>query len=727
MRKLLFLTLFTLAMALLPIMAFRGDLWLSSDFLHQEISFILETKRMFATGAPWWSWNTYLGSDFIGSYAFYTLTSPFVWINCLLPESLLEVGIAITFVLKFLCVAWLSFAYIRKMGLSHENSVLGAFLFTFSSFNIASLYYYHFYEPIIAFLILLIAIERLLRCEKWGMTAVALSAFAVTFVNFYFAIGSFIAALIYVFFRAFSCEINFSIKTAIKGLAAVVVGIIMCSFLLLPIFNQMLVTTRADAQSAFDTTAILNIIERLRTLLMPKVVEGTTAFVPRGSASYSNEACIAVFGLALAIIYAWRHRDWLAALLVTFLVLYLTPLNGVFTLFTNPFYTRWAYAFTLIIVLCTVRVLDDKKSLKKGVIVYSIIASIVVLAFTAKVVFSGGLNMPGPRFFAQIALFFVGLIALLLWCHVKISTRWLKVGVVGCVVVQMWLFLLNLAAINNGVDSQRYVSYVRDIEKSLSSAVDNRVDFRGHKSDFLSYNLGLLLNYASVEGYHSVVATGVDSLFKVSTRDNWSNNKLRANVNQDDFDELLSVRYIYDIDSVGNVAKRDAERFIPFGFTYESYITRSEFNKVFDDTTRNLPKLLLSHLVIEDNDEASFKEVLRHGYVDSVATSKNRVVANEFIGNSRGYKSFVDLAKNEVLFFSVPFACGFTATIDGSPTNIYKANLCLQALKVPQGKHTIVVTYFPPGLKTGVCISVIGLLLLMLILWSDMREKRRNR
>ncbi len=720
MRKLLFLTLFTLAMALLPVLAFRGDLWLSSDFLHQEISFILETKRMFATGAPWWSWNTYLGSDFIGSYAFYTLTSPFVWINCLLPESLLEVGIAITFVLKFLCVAWLSFAYIHKMGVSQENSVLGAFLFTFSSFNIASLYYYHFYEPIIAFLILLIAIERLLRFEKWGMTAVALSAFAVTFVNFYFAIGSFIAALIYVFFRAFSCEINFSIKTAIKGLAAVVVGIILCSFLLLPIFNQMLVTTRADAQSAFDITAILNIIERLRTLLMPKVVEGTTAFVPRGSASYSNEACIAVFGLALAIIYAWRHRDWLAALLVTFLVLYLTPLNGVFTLFTNPFYTRWAYAFTLIIVLCTVRVLDDKKSLKKGVIVYSIIASIVVLAFTAKVVFSGGLNMPGPRFFAQIALFFVGLIALLLWCHVKISTRWLKVGVVGCVVAQMWLFLLNL-----GTDSLSYNTLINNVENG-SGDVCYRSDFRAKKG-FLYFNTGLLRNHASIQGYHSVITISVDSLFKIATRDFWAKNKLRANVNQDDFDELLSVRYIYDIDSVGNVAKRDAERFIPFGFTYESYITRSEFNKVFDDTTRNLPKLLLSHLVIEDNDEASFKEVLRHGYVDSVATSKNRVVANEFIGNSRGYKSFVDLAKNEVLFFSVPFACGFTATIDGSPTNIYKANLCLQALKVPQGKHTIVVTYFPPGLKTGVCISVIGLLLLMLILWSDMREKRRNR
>ena len=115
MRKLLFLTFWvTLVMALLPVMALSGDLWLSSDFLHQEVSFILETKRMLATGAPWWSWNTYLGSDFIGSYSVYTLTSPFVWINCLFPESLLEVRIAITFVLKFLCFGRLVVCYIRE-------------------------------------------------------------------------------------------------------------------------------------------------------------------------------------------------------------------------------------------------------------------------------------------------------------------------------------------------------------------------------------------------------------------------------------------------------------------------------------------------------------------------------------------------------------------------------------------------------------------------------------
>ena len=724
MRKLLFFTLLTLALAFLPVMLLRGNLWLSSDFLHQEVAFILETKRMLATGAPWWSWNTYLGSDFIGSYAFYTLTSPFVWINCLFPESLLEVGLCITLILKFLCLAFLSSVYLRKMGVSSENSALGSFLFTFSSFNIASLYYYHFYEPIIAFILLLLALERLLRNENWGMTCVALAAFIVTFVNFYFAISSFIAALIYVIFRQFDSDVRINVFVFTKGVVAVVVGIMMCSFLLLPVCSQMLETTRTEAHSALDATALYNIFERLRTVIMPKVVEGTTAFVPEGSASLSNEACISVFGASLAIIYACRCRDWLSALLATFMILYLTPLNGIFTLFTNPLYTRWAYALTLIIVLCTVKVLDEKCNVKRGVVLYSITASILVLMFTANALIAGGLHVLGARFMALIALFFGGIIVLVLWSIGKISFRWLKGAMVGCVVVQMWLFLLNLASINSGLDSERYKSYIQDVECGSSSNVGYRVDFRGQENDFISYNLGLLRNHASVEGYHSVITSGIDSLYKTATRDFWATNKLRANIYQDDFDALLSVRYVYDIDSLGNVAMRDAKRYIPIGFSYNSYITRSEFNKMFDDTTRNLPRLMLSHLVIEDNDEPIFKSIMQHGIESN---DSSIVVATSFSGNSCGYKALVNVAKPSVLYFSVPFAKGFSAKIDGKPLTIYKANLCMQAMIVPQGRHSIVAEYFPPGLKTGAFISAGSVLLLVLIALNDKLKKRRSR
>lgn len=713
MKKLLFLTLFTLALALLPIMALRGDLWLSSDFLHQEISFILETKRILATGAPWWSWNTYLGSDFIGSYAFYTLTSPFVWINCLMPESFIGYSVAITFVLKFLCMAWLAWVYLRKMGVSSNGSALGAYLFTFSSFNIASLYYYHFYEPIIVFLLLLIAVERLLRRERWGMTCVTIASFAVVFVNFYFAIGTLIFTLLYVIFRALSSEIDFSFKVAARGLVAVMVGVLMCSALLLPVMNQMLITTRVDAQSGIDSVAFLNIIERFRTLFMPKVLEGTTVFVPGGSGSFSNEACIAVFGLSLAMIYAWRHRDWLAALLITSLVFYLTPLNGVFTLFTNPLYTRWAYALTLVIVLCSARVLDENRSVKRGVVSYSIIASAIVLVFVALVVCNGGIHFPGPRFCALVVLFFAGIIALSLWGCGKLPMRWLKVAVLACVVGQMWLFLLNL-----GSDTRSYKTLMQNVERG-SDVVTSRTDFRADKG-FLYFNAGLLRNRASVSGYHSVIMRDVDVFLRTATHDFWAKNKLRPNIHQDEMDALLSVKTIYDIDSVGNVEKRVNKYFIPMGFAFDKYILESDFLKLREMEEVNLPLLMLSAMVSGEGHECMSKMNLSEPIdLDSVVAKRREFTATDFKGTSTGFTAKVNLPSTKMMFFSVPFSKGFTARIDGNVVPIYKANLCMMALKVPGGKHSITFDYFPPGLRTGMWLSMLGFLLLLIIFFGD--------
>ena len=339
MKKLFLFTLFILLVAFLPFLLLRGNLWFSSDFLYQEIPFILETKRMLVTGAQWWSWNTYLGADFIGSYAFYTLTSPFVWINCLFPSTWVAYSTALTLVLKFLCLGWVTLVYLRKMGVSRENSWFGALLFSFSSFSIGSLYYYHFYEPIIAFVLMLIAVERFLRGQRWGATCLAIATFVVVFINFYFAIGSLIAIFIYVIFRAFAIEVEFNWRTATRGMAAVIVGVLMSAFLLLPVFNQMLLSTRAEAQSAVSPIAMLNLLERFRTLFMPKMIEGVAPFVNPGSGPFSNEACIAIFGLSLTCVYIARRRDWLASLAGVLLIFYLTPLNGVFTaiLFAESF------------------------------------------------------------------------------------------------------------------------------------------------------------------------------------------------------------------------------------------------------------------------------------------------------------------------------------------------------------------------------------------------------
>lgn len=357
-----------------------------------------------------------------------------------------------------------------------------------------------------------------------------------------------------------------------------------------------------------------------------------------------------------------------------------------------------------------------------------VLASVVVLAFVVKVLINNGMHLPGVRFVALVALFYAGMAALMLWARGKMSLRWLKVAAVVCTVAQMWLFLMNL-----GTDSLWYKSLQTNVEKG-GGVVTCRSDFRGGNS-FLTYNAGLLRNHASVEGYQSVITTGVDSLYKTATRDFWAKNKLRANVHQDEFDALLSVKTIYDIDSLGNVAKRDAEHFIPMGFAYDSYLSRSEFNKLMGDTAVNLPLAMLASVVIEDAQVEALRGLLKHGEaqassgMDSVVAQRQQFVATHFKGTSRGFEAQVSLPAEKVMFFSVPYSDGFTAIIDGKETPIYKANLCMMALRVPRGEHAIVLDYFPVGLKAGLWLSLLGVVLLLVLMWRDKKasEPRRFR
>lgn len=80
-------------------------------------------------------------------------------------------------------------------------------MYAFSSYAISNSFYYHFFEPMIMFPILLIAIERFLCREKFSKTTLILAAFFTSFINYYFSICSFLAAAMYVF-----CRILFSVE-----------------------------------------------------------------------------------------------------------------------------------------------------------------------------------------------------------------------------------------------------------------------------------------------------------------------------------------------------------------------------------------------------------------------------------------------------------------------------------------------------------------------------------
>ena len=74
------LAFFALAPAIFP---YGGRFVTRGDFIEQQLPFILETRRILRGGLNSYSFFTFLGAPAVGSYAFYTLGSVFVW--CLPP------------------------------------------------------------------------------------------------------------------------------------------------------------------------------------------------------------------------------------------------------------------------------------------------------------------------------------------------------------------------------------------------------------------------------------------------------------------------------------------------------------------------------------------------------------------------------------------------------------------------------------------------------------------
>lgn len=87
------------------------------------------------------------------------------------------------------------------------------------------------------------------------------------------------------------------------------------------------------------------------------------------------------------------------------------------------------------------------------------------------------------------------------------------------------------------------------------------------------------------------------------------------------------------------------------------------------------------------------------------------IIATSYAPNRLTYS--VNSAKGGVAVFSeVYFPWGWNATIDGKPAEIGRANYLLRAMRVPAGKHTIVMTFDPQSLHTTTTAAYIAIILI---------------
>lgn len=717
----------------------HGIFTMVDDFNYQQIPFNMLSNAAVKSGQTGWNWYTDLGSNFIGSYSFYTLGSPFFWLSLIFPAVIFPYLIGPLLILKYSVAAVTAYAYIQRFVKYKPYAIIGALLYSFSGFQMVNLMFNHFHDVVALFPLLLIGLEELIEHKRF--IVYTLSVALMSTVSFFFFEGQVIFLIIYFCVRFLSYDFKKHIKDVPKCLAGGLLGMGVSGFILIPSILFTLQNPRVGAGYFTGMDALMYEKDRylllLKAFFMPAEVPQQISSIIRYN-FMSCEIYLPLVGGILVIMYIVCKKSWISRMLKVSLAFALIPaLNSLFSGFSTIPYFRWLYMPILIMALASAAILDQREGLEekrvKKVFVGYVSVFILMVGFIGLYPWSGESGHAVYRPLAYIFLTAAALIGIV-WTYMgmKCKTRRhtvmvLAVGI-GCFMAVLgWRHIMKSQQVYADESTEKYCQNFLDIAEGVN--IPDGDNYRVHIDSalggeippYLTSNLSLILQVPSVESYHSNISPSVYDFY-----DSLGIQRMDGVVTQlpdDQFGifDFLSVGYVLTKDSQdGMPVFVENENFLPMGLVYDYYIPRSEFMSI-DSEFRH--KVLIKAMVIDDDQEALAARYLQKLPADELERlsdsdysadlqARKALAAYDFSRNSNGFKASVEAGHGTWVYFTVPYDRGWTAQVNGQAVEITKVN-GFMAVPVAEGDHEIVFSYNTPGLKLGI-IATSGSCLLLI-------------
>ena len=137
------------------------------------------------------------------------------------------------------------------------------------------------------------------------------------------------------------------------------------------------------------------------------------------------------------------------------------------------------------------------------------------------------------------------------------------------------------------------------------------------------------------------------------------------------------------------------------GFVFNNYISNEEF--LSKDTTEKYQ--IINNAIILNNDQINkYKDL----YNDDV-----EVFSNTFKFVNNGFNSKIDVSKDTLVLYTIPYDKGWKALVNESEVAIEKVDNGLIAIKINKGLNNVEFTYYPPGLKLGLILTIVSFIILL--------------
>lgn len=746
---------------ILPILIQSGwNLYMVGDYMTQQIPFIKESRRMFLSGTPFWSWNTFLGANYLGSYSFYVYGSPFFWPLVILPERFLGTGLAAMFVLKHGVAAWTAFLYLKKHVRSELYAAAGSFMYAFSFFSMDSTFYYHFLDVIALFPLVLYFTDEVLDNGKNYL--LFLVSLVNALVNYYFYIGTSIFFLIYLIVRVCSSE-KYKFKDGFKCLMFYGLGGLASAVILLPSALTLLETDKATSSHKnmllAGVYAIPHIFKIIKGLILPS--EGIlSSAVGFNYAQYcSTTAFLPLFGAFFWITeLKGKSKTWSTRLMKICLLITVIPFgNGVFNLFSNMRYTRWWYCLVLILVLVSINVIenlqqseeDPKPKYKFAVRLITILTFVFyVLLGVAKAIWVYvlrcqnkievvriiGRYLSGNSFDKEYIMrdlrYFLAFRVLVVLSYgvlmIMIKKKFIfdpkKVAVTTAVVclLSYSLYLQN-EIYTYRADNRDFVSAQAQTEEtSYTSRTMNKMSYA---------NYSMIINEPTISTFNSFKSHATSQFCRIAGYEVGSMPTTKPFFNTQAIQTVLNTSKVIEKDKT----EHEAEYYVPFGYTYDYYVIDDgiEFTKNKKENNRRIELMTKACYVSKENEKKisgllqKFDENETFDWKKESAERKASACTS-FEMNSSGFKAVSEGNKERLVYFSIPNDTGWQVKVNGKDTDIVEINGRMIGVIVPPGRADIEADFVPPGLKAGASVSAvvfIGVSAYCLIDWQRKKKK----
>lgn len=745
----------------------HGIFFYAGDINQQGLPFIYKLHENIRSGSLFWDWHTGAGINQIGAYSYYNLFSPFFLITLPLPAKWLLPLTPALMALKFGVGAVTAYAYLRQYVKTDLFAVAGGLLYIYSTFTAYNLVF-HFLDIFALFPLMLLAMDGLIDRNQRGFFALTVAVMAA--LNYYFFLGQAIFCIIYFFIRCI-CEKKLTLKLFLSVAAEAVMGVMIAGIALLPT-AEILAGGTTRLSSDFSLKGLFlyetglhrygKIIQSMFTL--PDYFQYNNFFFdytpsyPYGGSGSSIALFLPLFSMigVVSFIKA-KKKDFRSVLLLACLVIAFVPaLNNMMSAFSANYYARWLYMPTLIMSLVTMQALDDELPLKSGVIVQGA----MLLALSLWLIFYNlfelhrweNIDFRTDRFYAwagiAISALGAGLVILIRKSKrdKEYPAKVLALCCLGILCSSGFMVYYGLTAYAN---KNVFISQAMLDAKEPFILPDS--GFSRIQIYTSSRNYTPMHGLYSMDTFHSLYEPSVNEFYDFTGVTENGVVALESSSRHSEevlpFAALLSAKYYFaypdtefvwedkdyeqlfpysELTGVQNgyyIYKN--ENYIPMGFTYDYCAARKQLASY---EPKKRAYLMLRAMILEENELLPYisDDMLKDVSAEALAKDceDRRSVTSSCTLIKDGLKSEITLAKENYVFYTIPYDKGFRAYDEnGAELEILRANIGFSAVRLPAGTHTVTFRYRPVTLPAAVICSASGAVLLTAY-WILTRKKK---